>query len=134
VNVSRTTIKAALAIILALSILLPVLAFAGEINLAWDPSTDQVDGYKLHCGPTTKTYGTPTDVKNVTQYTLSAPPGQYFCAVSAYKGTLESAFSNELVFNILPSAPRQFRIVLQITLDADGAPTARVVGLREVGK
>jgi hypothetical protein len=83
---------------------------AAQVTLAWDANTDPaVTGYKLYYGYASRTYGTPVDVGNVTQYSLtSIEEGKksYF-AVTAYDANRnESAFSTELeCFTITPALP-----------------------------
>ncbi len=83
----------------------PVLA--AQVTLAWDANTDPaVAGYKLYYGYASRTYGTPVNVGNVTQYSLSGiEEGQtsYF-AVTAYDTNgNESAYSTELeCFTLAP--------------------------------
>jgi hypothetical protein len=81
---------------------------AAQVTLAWDANTDPaVAGYKLYYGNASRTYGTPVDVGNVTQYALTGVEDEkstYF-AVTAYDTNRnESAFSTELeCFTIVPA-------------------------------
>jgi hypothetical protein len=85
----------------------PVLA--AQVTLAWDANTDPaVAGYKLYYGYASRIYGTPVDVSNVTQYTLTGieeGKTSYF-AVTAYDiNSNESAFSTELeCFTLVPAS------------------------------
>ncbi len=85
----------------------PVLA--AQVTLAWDANTDPaVAGYKLYYGYASRIYGTPVDVSNVTQYTLTGieeVKTSYF-AVTAYDiNSNESAFSTELeCFTLVPAS------------------------------
>ena len=83
-------------------------SMAAQVTLAWDANTDPaVAGYKLYYGNASRTYGTPVDVGNVTQYALTGVEDEkstYF-AVTAYDTNRnESAFSTELeCFTIVPA-------------------------------
>jgi len=78
---------------------------AASIRLAWDasPSTN-VHGYNIYWGPLTRTY---TNHVTVGSNTLTAeitglPRGvDFFYSATAFRGTNESAFCNELT-NALP--------------------------------
>jgi hypothetical protein len=72
-------------------------AFAGDIDLQWNPSAG-ADGYKLYRGLTTGGYSDPTDVGNVTSTLvgdLSDCTTHYF-AVTAYNAAGDSTYSNEI--------------------------------------
>ncbi len=100
-----------------LLILLPVLSFAGNVTLAWDAVTTNIDGtpctdlggYKIYYGTAPQTYTHVIDVGNVTQYTITLSQGTYYFAVTAYNTAgAESEFSNEIstvVPGTVPSAP-----------------------------
>jgi hypothetical protein len=74
--------------------------FEGTISLQWEASSSlNVAGYRVYYGASSKTYGAPIDVGNVTTCTLKdLVVGQtYFVAVSAYASSHEeSDFSNEV--------------------------------------
>jgi hypothetical protein len=60
-------------------------AFAVTVTAMWDPNAEpNIAGYKLSYGTQTGVYGTVIDVGNVTSYSLSLNPGQYYFAVQAY--------------------------------------------------
>src|SRR5215510_9740452 len=47
-------------------------AFAANVNLAWDPKTDSgLAGYKMYYGTSSRSYGTPINVGNVTSYIMT---------------------------------------------------------------
>ncbi len=73
---------------------------AEEINLAWDPNSGTVGGYKLHYGTSSRAYTTIVDVGNTTSHTLNLDltHQHYFIAVTAYDPPrlLESGYSNEV--------------------------------------
>jgi hypothetical protein len=80
---------------------------AAQVTLAWDANTDPaVTGYKLYYGYASRTYGTPVNVGNVTQFTLSEiEEGKIsYYAVTAYDTNgNESAYSTELeCFTLVP--------------------------------
>ena len=71
-----------------------------EHRLAWDASVSTVDGYKIYWGTASGVYnapGSPRDVGNVLTAGIDIiETRQYFIAVTAYLGALESAFSTEI--------------------------------------
>ncbi len=82
-------------------------AFAGQVTVAWDPSTEAgVAGYKVYWGTVSRNYSWSADAGTQTTYTL---PGltegaTYYIAATAYDGSrVESGPSNEVAF-IVPSA------------------------------
>ncbi|MBN2809787.1 MAG: fibronectin type III domain-containing protein, partial [Deltaproteobacteria bacterium] len=82
---------------------LPLLA--GNLDLAWDPSTStEVSGYRLYYGTTSKNYTESVDVGNVTTYLLTGlTDGEtYYLAVTAYSSNTESDFSNEVSQMVKP--------------------------------
>jgi hypothetical protein len=96
-------IPASIALVIALIVGAAVgPAVAGQVTLAWDANTEvELSGYRIHYGTASGVYGTPTDVGNVTTYTVTGlADGQlYFFALTAYDslgGT--SGFSNEVTF------------------------------------
>jgi fibronectin type 3 domain-containing protein len=86
--------------LVALSIVVPCrLAAADAITLEWNPSTDQIAGYKLYVGTQSGTYSQNFDVATATLYTFNnAVAGQRYCfAVAAYSSSsIESPKSNEV--------------------------------------
>ena len=71
--------------------------FAYDINLAWDPTTELVQGYKIYYGTAPRTYGAPIVVGNTTRYSVPGlGVGTYYFAVTSYDRLGgESGFSNE---------------------------------------
>ena len=77
-----------------------------NVTIEWDPNAEAVDGYKIYyqadtAGPPFNGTGadqgpSPIDVKNVTTFSITGLPDGpvYYFAVTAYKGTLESGYSN----------------------------------------
>jgi len=90
-----------LSLILFSLFLFSSIAFAGSINLAWDPSpSTNVGGYKLYYGTSTQNYTSSVDVGNVTSYQITGlqDGASYFFSLKAYNvaKSIESSFSNEV--------------------------------------
>jgi len=71
-----------------------------QVTLAWDPNTEpDLAGYRVYVGTSSGVYSAPTNVGNVTTYTVTGlQPGRtnYFVG-TAYDSTgFESGFSNEV--------------------------------------
>jgi hypothetical protein len=98
-------------------------AFAADVTVAWDaPSGPVPDGYKIHVGTAAGVYGTPVDVGNVTQYTVTGllPGNTYYMVASAYKsGYTDSGYSNEISKGFLGN-PGGLRIIAALIVDKDG--------------
>lgn len=75
-----------------------------EVALSWS-STADTTGYKVKYGTSTGTYGTTTDVGDVTSYTVTGLTNgtEYFFVVVAYNDDGDSDDSNEL--SATPEAP-----------------------------
>jgi hypothetical protein len=86
--------------LLALTFLLAQSALAAQIRLAWDPNTESdLAGYRVYFGTSSRNYGPPINVQNVTVYALTGlTKGQtYYVAVTAYDSSgNESGLSNEV--------------------------------------
>ena len=86
--------------VIALSIVVPCrVAAADAITLTWNPSTDEIAGYKLYVGTQPGTYSQNFDVATATMYTFTkAVAGQRYCfAVAAYRSSsIEGPKSNEV--------------------------------------
>ncbi len=71
-----------------------------QIQIAWDPNTESdLAGYKVYYGTSSRNYGSPIDVGNVTTYAITnLVAGQvYYIAVTAYNtANYESDYSNEV--------------------------------------
>ncbi|MBM3149383.1 MAG: hypothetical protein FJZ88_05055, partial [Chloroflexi bacterium] len=111
--------------------LLSSYTFAAQIRLAWDPNTESnLAGYRVYYGTTSGTYGTPTNVGNVTTYTLTnlTLAQTYFIAVTAYDtSNNESGYSNEVngpatdgtqTFTVTTSPPGRQVMVDNVTYTA----------------
>ena len=75
---------------------------AETLTLAWDANADpQLSGYIVHIGSVPGSYSQHIDVGNVTQYEVTADPGQHYCfSVSAYAdGPIEGQTSSEVCVN-----------------------------------
>ncbi len=74
-------------------------SFAAQITLTWDTSTaDDIAGYKIYYGNSSRNYNSIVDVGNQTNYTISdlVDGSTYFIAVTAYDmNGNESGFSKE---------------------------------------
>jgi len=111
--------------LLFIALLAAPLAWADTRGFAWDypaSAQAQVDGYRLYCGTSAGQYGaTPAATVNATTLTATAnfPAGSSnFCVVRAYKGTVESAPSNEIAFPGRPDVPLNLRLVQTFGWDA----------------
>jgi len=103
-RVSGFSIKIMKIFLLILLLTIPLFiqsAWAANIKLTWDPNNEpDLAGYKVYYGTSSRTYGPPINVGNVTTYTLTnlTPGKKYFIAVTAYDASnTESSFSNEVV-------------------------------------
>ena len=118
----------ALAAVRATTLLLLLIAtgsaFAGAINLAWDPDTSpMVVGYRIHFGPAPGNYPSQIDAGNTTAYTVTSlvEGSTYHFAATAYDASnTESGYSNDVSATVPYSVP-----VAQFT----GSPTSGVAPL-----
>ncbi len=94
--------------LLGVFILAPALAVA-EPTLQWDPSTGDVNGYKVVFGTTPTELAEEKDVGNTTRYSLNNLPLKdgttYHFAVRAYNGREESPDSNQISWTSGDSTP-----------------------------
>ncbi len=101
-------LQRAFALVVTLAGALP--AWAGQVSLSWDASTDTaVVGYYMYYGQASRTYPFRVDVGNQTSYAVpNLTEGQtYYFAVTAYNAArVESVYSNE-VYATIPSPPAQ---------------------------
>ncbi len=93
-------------LILLFFMIIPSISFAINVTIEWDANAESVGGYKLYyqdtkTGPpfngTGATEGnSPIDVGNVTIFSITNLPDGlvYYFSVTAYKGQLESGYSN----------------------------------------
>ena len=89
-----------------------------HLHLFWRAPTTNRDGsalqdlagYRLHYGESSRNYTTSHDVGNQTSYTLQGLQSgrTYYVAVTAYDASgNESAFSAEIIITMTPTGPRQ---------------------------
>jgi chitinase len=107
--------RIALPVIVMLSFfLVPLLAWAQQVTLAWDPNTDaDLAGYKISYGTVSRNYSSTIDVQKATSYSVTGlSTGQtYYFAASAYNAEgLSSGYSSEVSYSIpavngAPGAP-----------------------------
>ena len=71
-------------------------------RLVWDPSSGEVDGYKVHYGTSSGNFTSSIDVGNVTDYSLDllslAENTTYYFTVTAYNSAGDSSYSNIVSF------------------------------------
>lgn len=98
-----------------------MLAHADQVTLAWDAVTPAPDGYRLFVAPENSSfdYSKPAWQGAATACTIpNLSAGQtYHFTVRAYKGQIESASSNEVVYTVpLPAEvityPKQPRTLI----------------------
>ena len=80
-------------------LIIPFLASAAVVKLAWDPSTEQnLAGYKIYYGYDTQNYNTSIDVGKTTTFQVTGLEYDqtYYFAVTAYTSSLESDYSDEI--------------------------------------
>src|SRR3989442_4465224 len=114
-------------VLTVLCALAPALSSAAQVTLTWDANTDQdLAGYKLYYGTSSRSYQLSVDVGNVTSYTLSGLlEGQiYYFAATAYTVSHnESGFSNEVSKAIADVTPP----TVSLTTPAAGATISGTV-------
>jgi hypothetical protein len=96
---------------------------SATVQLTWYPLTpsNNVSGYKVHYGSTSRAYTTVSDVGNVTTASVTGLnlSQTYYFAITAYSNGEESAYSDEMVWDKTPpffSGPTG----LVVTVDASG--------------
>ena len=107
----KKNIALALFSLLFALLLIPKMANAISVTLAWDPSPDPITSYTIFYGVKSvlTNPSTPIGVGKALIYTINdLIPGQtYYFALKAYYYNNESGFSNELVYTVgTPSMPR----------------------------
>jgi len=90
---------------LALMFFIPAISIAAEVTLEWDPNPapEDVAGYKVYYGYSSRNYEISFNAGNQTTYTISGlESGQvYYFAVTAYNiENFESDFSEEIVYYV----------------------------------
>ncbi len=96
-------------IILAALCLMQNYAIAGSVQLTWQANSEpDLNEYRVYYGSSSRAYGTPVPVGNVTSYTLSGlqEGSTYYLAVTAVDTSdNESGYSNEVVKQIVSNEP-----------------------------
>ncbi|MDW7710065.1 MAG: Ig-like domain-containing protein [Deferrisomatales bacterium] len=131
-------------VLLVSAVLVVPPAWAWNVTVAWDPNppSENVTGYVLHYGKTSRTasgftaYSSQVNVGNVTQHSLALPDdgGTYYLAVVAYNGAgLQSHYSSEVLAT--PPAPTPYSTdttppSVTISSPADGSTISKVVRIR----
>lgn len=83
------------------------------VTAAVDGSALTVDGYRVYVSQTSGKYTTPTATVTEPTYSQRFPVGKYFAVVSAFKAGVESAQSNEIIFEskqLAPAVPAGFKV------------------------
>jgi hypothetical protein len=102
---------------LIVSILLICLnAFADTVYVGWKPNTEpDLAGYKVYVGPASRSYtGFLVAPAPATSATLDIPIGSYIALTAFNSNDIESAFSNELIYE-----PVTVELVLEQSKDLD---------------
>ena len=87
--------------------LIPINTYAAQLTIGWDASGGAVAGYTMHYGTKSGHYDYSIDVGNSTSCTISGlqEGATYYFAVTAYNGSGESDYSDELVYTIGDTIP-----------------------------
>jgi len=103
-------------LIFTIFLLIPFESIAADVTLAWEPSSSQVDGYRIYYGTTEGVYPDSIDVGNVTQYTVTGLQDdiRYYFVTRAYNADGESDDSNYVSW-------------INLTSDSD-PPTVSITG------
>jgi len=82
--------------------LIPLTTYAAQVTLAWDTAAGSVAGYQMHYGTTSGNYDYSVDVGNSTSCTISGlqEGDTYYFAVTAYNGSDESDYSDEINYRV----------------------------------
>ena len=113
--------------------LFPVMAFAVDETLAWNPNTTDADfaGFRLHYGNSSGSYDTAIDVGNQTTYTVTGltEDSVYYYALTAYdEFNNESGYSSEVFRRadgtspIIPDGLNIITKALNLTITVNPAP------------
>ena len=125
-------IRGGIAVFLGLLIFLPVVAFAAQVTVAWDPNTPTPDGYRLYQRLEGQAYDYTDPVWEGTDITTTiydlADDQRYYFVVRAYTGAYESADSNEITFISESTQPEVTSYTIAASAEANGSisPTGNV--------
>jgi hypothetical protein len=96
-------------VLFVIVLVVPPPAAAGQITLAWDASTEEdLAGYKVYAGDSSRLYSTTIDVGRTTSFTVSGlQEGRlYYFAITAYNTSgLESDYSEEVSGTVRDATP-----------------------------
>src|SRR5438093_10284234 len=100
----------AAALLLSTGLLLQKAAAATTLMLSWkaSPSSPNIDGYRVYYGTSSGKYSQHVDFAGTgTSATIVAPPAgsTYYYTTVAYKGSLESSDSNEVMKSTPGASP-----------------------------
>jgi len=104
-------------IILSVIFMTACQAFGGTFTIEWDANAENVDGYNVY---TSTTQGPPYDRltseiggPNVTTFTTqNMSPGNHCFVATAWKGTLESGYSNIVCGDMPMAIPANIRLII----------------------
>ncbi len=119
--------KSILIVILFLILAFPCSALAASVNLRWDPNTESdISSYNVYYGTTSRGYGNPIPVGNVTSHVIDGlqEGTTYFFSVTAVDTSgNESGYSSEISANATSSTPASepYQIVLSTNSDRTSA-------------
>jgi hypothetical protein len=113
---------------------------ASEVVLAWDPPVNNVDGttltdltgYKLSCGPSSRSYSIVLEVGNTNtcKVTDLVQGSTYFFAVTACSSNnLQSDYSTECVWLVPDTTAPMLSVVAPVTLNTDASGLVAVPNL-----
>ena len=122
----KTVRSLLLSMMLLLILICP--AFAGSINLSWHPNTENdLKGYHLYFGESSRAYGPPLNVGNQINYTLDGLENgtTYYLALTAIDNMdNESGFSGEIAITVSEDMPVELNR-LQINVASNKAYEVR---------
>ena len=112
--ITRRSILFSAATLLAVALWVRPCA-AYDVLLRWTVPDPQIQGYRLYAGSASRTYGQPIDLGRMDSSTQSGVVyytrrglhlgATTYVAVTAYTAGMESAYSNEKVFNLSSATP-----------------------------
>ena len=102
INERFRKVRGGIAAFLGLLLFLPMVTFAAQVTVAWDPNTPTPDGYRLYQRLEGQAYDDTEPVWEGVDTTTSifdlADDQRYYFVVRAYTGIYESGDSNEITF------------------------------------